>query len=273
MSNFAPILIEKSEMEELKNILVEREEDCLVLIINRPESLNALNKQIFDDLEYLFYEYIPSVEGLRGIVLTGAGEKAFVAGADIKEFSSYGVEALTALSKNGQRIFAQIEKCHVPVIAAVNGFALGGGCELAMSCHMRIAAENARFGQPEVNLGLIPGYGGTQRLPKLIGYTRAMELLLTARIIDAYEAEKIGLVNKVVPVGQSLASAKELINTIATKGPIAISKTIESVNALYDVKDGFDEEARLFGECAATKDFIEGTTAFIEKRKANFTNS
>ena len=260
-------------MKELKSILAEQDGDCLLLTINRPESLNALNKNVFDDLDYLFFSYIPEQPALRGVIITGAGEKAFAAGADIKEFSEFGVEALTALSKNGQRIFNRIEQCHIPVIAAVNGFSLGGGCELAMACHMRIAAENARFGQPEVNLGLTPGYGGTQRLPKLIGYTRAVELLLTARIIDAVEAERIGLVNKIVPAGQSVSSAKELISVIATKGPLAVAKTIACINSWYDPEDGYDAEARLFGECAATNDFKEGTTAFIEKRKAIFTNS
>ena len=175
-------------MYQYQSILVQHEDNIVTLTINRPESLNALNKSVFDDLEQFFMHDINNLHEVRGVILTGSGEKAFAAGADIKEFSNYGQDALAALSASGQMVFNAIENCRVPVVAAVNGFALGGGCELAMACHLRIAADNARFGQPEVNLGLTPGYAGTQRLPMLVGKTRATEMLLTARIIDANEA-------------------------------------------------------------------------------------
>lgn len=261
-------------MYQYQSILIQHEDNIVTLTINRPESLNALNKSVFDDLEQFFMHDINNLHEVRGVIITGSGEKAFAAGADIKEFSNYGQDALAALSASGQMVFNAIENCRVPVIAAVNGFALGGGCELAMSCHMRIAAENAKFGQPEVNLGLTPGYAGTQRLPQLVGKTRATELLLTARIIDSSEAEKIGLINKIVPKGDSLSAAVETMKIIRTKAPLAITKTLQCIQAYYDnAVNGQEFESVKFGECALTTDFKEGTTAFMEKRAANFTNS
>lgn len=254
-------------------LLLEDNGTVLTVIINRPNALNALNKTVFDELEKVFRKILPSRPEIRGIIITGAGDKAFVAGADIKEFAGFGAEQATALSRRGQEVLLLIERCHVPVIAAVNGFALGGGCELAMACHMRIAGAKAKFGQPEVNLGLTPGYAGTQRLVQLVGKTIGLELLLTARIIDAEEAFRISLVNKVVDQGQEVEAARSILEVIAGKAPIAVAKTIQCVNAFYDKdKDGFAEEAIQFGLCTETEDFKEGTTAFLEKRKAEFKN-
>ena len=256
-----------------QSLILEENGPILIVTINRPEALNALNKMVFDELEMVFRDELPKMQQIRGVIITGSGEKAFVAGADIKEFANFGAEQATALSLRGQGVLFLIENCHVPVIAAVNGFALGGGCELAMACHMRIAGTKAKFGQPEVNLGLTPGYAGTQRLIQLVGKTFGIELLLTARIIDAEEAFRIGLVNKVVEQGQEVATAMEILNVIAQKAPIAIAKTIHCINTFYNKeKDGFYEEAVQFGLCTETDDFKEGTTAFIEKRKADFKN-
>lgn len=260
-------------MLEFKHLLTTRDGAILIVTINRPEALNALNIAVFDDLKKLFETYLPSNKDIRGVVITGSGEKAFVAGADIKEFSHFGMEEGRQLSLRGMSILDLIEQAAIPVVAAVNGFALGGGCELAMACHMRIAGEHARFGQPEVNLGLTPGYGGTQRLTRLIGRTIATELLLTARMVDAEEAFRLNLVNKVVPRGNEVAAALELLSVIIEKAPIAVAKSIACINAYYDASvDGFREEAHQFGLCMETEDFKEGTTAFIEKRKANFKN-
>ncbi len=254
-------------------LLIEQKGAILIVTINRPEALNALNKLVFDDLDQLFGTVIPNRDDIRGVVLTGAGEKAFVAGADIKEFAEFNAQQGTELSRRGQAVFNLIEQCHVPVIAAVNGFALGGGCELAMACHMRVAGAKARFGQPEVNLGLTPGYAGTQRLIRLVGKTIGTELLLTARMIDAEEAYRTGLVNKVTEQGNEVIAALDILNVIAEKAPIAVAKTIHCINAYYNKQvDGFDEEAVQFGLCMETEDFREGTSAFIEKRKANFKN-
>ncbi|HLP94078.1 MAG TPA: enoyl-CoA hydratase-related protein [Saprospiraceae bacterium] len=253
-------------------VQVAIEHGIATLTISREKALNALNRQTLDELRHFFEDYGPSIENLKGVVITGAGEKAFVAGADITEFSGLSATEGQGLAQRGQDIFFLIERFHRPVIAAVNGFALGGGCELAMACHLRIAGEKARFGQPEVNLGLIPGYGGTQRLIQYIGKTKAMELLLTADMMGAEEAFRLGLVNQIVPAGEEVARAKEMLEKIATKAPFAISKIIETVNAYFeDGEDGFGKEVSAFGECCGTEDFIEGATAFVEKRKANFT--
>ncbi len=271
--NFAASLNLCSVIMSYKSILIQTDEKSIIITINRPEALNALNKSVFDDLEQFFLHDIKGYEDIRGIIITGSGEKAFIAGADIKEFSEFGQEELRLLSRRGQIIFSLIANCGIPVIAAVNGFALGGGCELAMACHLRIAAENAKFGQPEVNLGLTPGYGGTQRLPELVGRGRATELLLSARIIDAIEAERIGLVNKVVPIGESLQAAKDMIAILATKAPIAIAKTLQCIEDYYQPDiNGYESEAARFGECGTTADFVEGTEAFIQKRKPIFLN-
>lgn len=253
-----------------QNLQISEDDGVLIVSINREKALNALNTQTMQELHTFFSDDLPQ-RTTKGVVLTGAGEKAFVAGADIKEFLALGDNGGQEMAQRGHDVFFAIERASVPVIAAVNGFALGGGCELAMACHLRIAGEKARFGQPEVNLGIIPGYGGTQRLIQYIGKGKAMELLLTADMIDAQEAHRLGLVNHVVPVGEEVAKAKELIEKIATKGPIAVAKVIEAVNAYFETgTDGFAKEVEAFGETTRTQDFQEGASAFIEKRKANF---
>ncbi len=258
-------------------IITNLENGILTVTINRPDKLNALNKSVFDDLNNVMDDVISSSE-IKSVIITGAGTKSFVAGADITEFSSYGKVEAMELSKRGQDVFFKIENCSKPVIAAVNGFALGGGCELAMACHFRICSENAKFGQPEVNLGLIPGYGGTQRLTQLIGKGKSMELQMTAQIIDANEALKLNLVNHITTSENLLPKAIELLTTINSKAPIAISKVIECVNiavvsdsAYTNGKSGYEKEVESFGSCFETADMIEGTTAFLEKRKAIFT--
>ena len=254
-----------------QNLQINIEDGVLILTINREKALNALNQQTIKELKTFFTEDAPSRKDIKGIVLTGAGEKAFVAGADIKEFLGLDADGGRDMAKRGHDIFFAIERFSKPVIAAVNGFALGGGCELAMACHLRIAGEKARFGQPEVNLGIIPGYGGTQRLIQYIGKGKAMELLLTGDMIDAQEAHRLGLVNHVVPQGEEVAKAKEVIQKIATKGPIAIAQIIRTVNAYFDYNtDGFSAEVEAFGLTTGTEDFREGATAFIEKRRADF---
>lgn len=256
---------------QYENLLIAIEDGIAVVTISREKALNALNTQTMTELSHFFGEAAYEIEGLKGIVVTGAGEKAFVAGADITEFSSLSPEEGMQFAKRGQDIFFLIERFPKPVVAAVNGFALGGGCELAMACHLRIAGEKAKFGQPEVNLGLIPGYGGTQRLIQYIGKTKAMELLMTADIIGAVDAHQLGLVNSVVPSGAEVLKARELIEKIAAKAPFAISRIIESVNAYFEEGlDGYWKEVDAFGECCGTEDFKEGAAAFVEKRKANF---
>ncbi|HFC00775.1 MAG TPA: enoyl-CoA hydratase [Phaeodactylibacter sp.] len=253
-----------------QNILLNNTDGIITLTINREESMNALNKEVFNELDYFFSTDAPS-QNLKGIIITGKGEKAFVAGADIKEFLNFKGEDAAQLAARGQAVFEMIERFPIPVIAAVNGFALGGGCELAMACHFRIASERARFGQPEVNLGIIPGYGGTQRLPQLIGRGRALEYLLTGDMINAQDAYRMGLANHVVPHGESVKKATEIIQKIATKAPIAIAGVIECVDIAYErTVDGFAYEAKKFGETANTEDFKTGTVAFIERRKADF---
>jgi len=255
-----------------ESILVEDRNGVIIVTVNRPQALNALNNAVFLDLIKLMDEDLPTRKGLKGVVITGAGQKAFVAGADIKEFldlpESSGGEHL---AKRGHDTFFKIENFHKPVVAAVNGFALGGGCELAMACHMRVAGEKARFGQPEVNLGLIPGYGGTQRLTQLIGKGRAMEYTLTGDMISASKALEIGLANHVVEPGTEVDKAIEIIEKIASKAPLAIAKSIEAINAAIDQsKDGYQVELKGFRDLTLSKDFQEGASAFIEKRTANF---
>ncbi len=244
----------------------------LTVTITREKALNALNRQTFDELEHFFNNALTDYPQMTGIILTGAGPKSFAAGADISEFLTLGKDGAAKMSRRGQVIFDKIEYFPKPVIAAVNGFALGGGCELAMACHMRIASENARFGQPEVNLGILPGYGGTQRLTQLVGKGKAMELLLTADMVKAPEALALGLVNHVVPAEELLAKATGILKKIATKGPLAVARSIQCVNANFDeTVNGYDEEVKAFGEISNTQDFIEGATAFLEKRAPNFT--
>lgn len=257
-----------------ENIIVDLQDGIAVVTINREKALNALNTQTMLELRHFFGEAAYGIGGLKGVIITGAGEKAFVAGADITEFSCLSAAEGMQFAKRGQDIFFLIERFPKPVVAAVNGFALGGGCELAMACHLRVAGEKARFGQPEVNLGLIPGYGGTQRLIQYIGKTKAVELLMTADIIGAADAHQLGLVNFVVPLGDEVLKAKELIEKIASKAPVAISKIIETVNAYFEEGvDGYRKEVDAFGECCGTADFREGAAAFVEKRKANFQGS
>lgn len=252
-------------------LLTQIEDGILIATINRPDKLNALNRDVFSDLNTLV-DYIEVTAEIKSAIITGAGNKAFVAGADITEFNSLNIDEAKALSKRGQDIFFKIEQCSKPIIACVNGFALGGGCELAMSCHFRLASDNAKFGQPEVNLGLIPGYGGTQRLTQLIGKGRAIELLISAAMIDANTALQYGLVNYVTTPDELLPKAKAILNTINTKAPIAIAQCIKAANAALDeTKNGFAEEINAFGNCFNTADMKEGTTAFLEKRKAVFT--
>ncbi|MCV9930413.1 enoyl-CoA hydratase-related protein [Flavobacterium sp. LS1R49] len=255
-----------------ENILISIEEKIATITINRPTKLNALNKTTINDLQKAF-KLLAKNNDVRVIVLTGSGEKAFVAGADISEFANYSIEEGTALAAEGQeKLFDFIENLKKPVIAAVNGFALGGGLELAMACHFRIASDNAKMGLPEVSLGLIPGYGGTQRLPQLVGKGRAMEMIMTAGMINAEEAKQYGLVNHVVPQNELIAYCNTIAEKIIKNAPYAISKAIKAINTNYkDGKNGFETEIKSFGKCFGTKDFIEGTTAFLEKRKAVFT--
>ena len=244
----------------------------LVITINRPDKLNALNKAVIEELSLVIEEIYTRSE-IRSAIITGSGQKAFVAGADINEFLALDAAGGKALAQKGQDIlFTKIEKSPKPIIAAVNGFALGGGCELAMACHFRICSDTAKFGQPEVNLGLIPGYGGTQRLTQLIGKGRATELLMTGNMIDANTALQYGLVNYVVPQDELLNKTRSILDIINTKAPLAITAVIKVVNAVFDeTKNGFDIEINEFGKCFGTADMKEGATAFLEKRKANFT--
>lgn len=252
-------------------LLTHLENGIFTITINRPDKLNALNAAVFFDLNKALDE-VYSNDAIKSVIITGAGVKAFVAGADISEFNSLHKAEAMQLSKAGQDSFFRIENAPKPIIACVNGFALGGGCELAMSCHFRIASENARFGQPEVNLGLIPGYGGTQRLVQLIGKGRALELLMGAGMIDATTALQYGLVNYVVPQEMLLQKATEILTQIQSKAPLAVAACITAANAVFDEsKDGFAVEINAFGDCFETSDRIEGTTAFLEKRKAVFT--
>jgi enoyl-CoA hydratase len=253
-------------------LLFEVQEQIAVITINRPDKLNALNADVINDLGAAIDE-VNNNSAIRSAIITGAGAKAFVAGADISEFGSMNSQAGAALSTVGhEKVFAKIENSSKPIVAAVNGFALGGGCELAMACHFRLASENAKFGQPEVNLGLIPGYGGTQRLTQLIGKGKAMELTLTAALIGAEEAKSLGLVNHVTTSEELLNKTKEILTVINTKAPLAVAKSIACINAAV-VTSGYAVETKLFGECFDTADKNEGVTAFLEKRKAEFTGA
>lgn len=254
------------------NLLTQLDENIFTIKINRPEQLNALTRQTIEEIGKAVSYAINNVT-VKGIIITGAGEKSFVAGADIKEFSSFGQEEGQALSAFGHMVFKQIETSPKPIIAAVNGFALGGGCELAMACHIRIASETAKFSQPEIQLGLIPGYGGTQRLVQLIGKSRALELLLTGEMIDSHKAKAYGLVNEVVTLSDLIPYTQKLIKKIAQKSALTTEAIIKCVNATSDkTKDGYETETIEFGKCFETEDFKEGVAAFMEKRKAVFKN-
>ncbi len=257
---------------ELKAIIKSELNGIVTLTINRPSALNAINAEIMDDLYYLFSEGL-DFKALVGVIITGSGDKAFAAGADIKEFPTLSKEEASALSRRGHSVYNLIETCKVPVIAAVNGFSLGGGNELAMACHIRIASHNARFGQPEVNLGLIPGYGGVQRLIQYIGKGRATELLLTGGMIDAATALEYGLITHLTEPSELLPTAEKILSKISGKGPNAISKIIEGINSFYNKEiDGFKKEIEDFGTCLDSSECREGVSAFVEKRKANFRN-
>ncbi|ESU24271.1 Enoyl-CoA hydratase/isomerase [Flavobacterium enshiense DK69] len=254
-----------------ENILIERENGIAVITINRPTKLNALNKATIEELHAAFKAENEEAS-TKVIIVTGSGEKAFVAGADISEFASFSVEQGSQLAANGQELlFDFVQNLSTPVIAAVNGFALGGGLELAMAAHFRVASDNAKMGLPEVTLGVIPGYGGTQRLPQLVGKGRAMEMIMTAGMIDAPAALNYGLVNHVVAQAELLDFAKGIAAKIAKNSSVAIAKAIKVINDNYvDGVNGFQSEIRAFGESFGTEDFREGTTAFLEKRKAEF---
>ncbi len=252
-----------------ENILLNREDKISIITINRPESLNALNAQTIKELSTAIDE-LNNDTTCRAVIITGSGEKSFVAGADIKEFTDLGQKEAEELARNGHNsLFNKIENMNKPVIAAVNGFALGGGLELAMACHIRYASENAKLGLPEVTLGLIPGYGGTQRLPKLVGKGIANEMIFSAKMITAQKAKEIGLVNEVYSIEELLTKTKELASLIARNSPMAIAKAIHALN-LSDTEKGFDAEIKAFGEVFELDDKKEGVTAFIEKRKPNF---
>lgn len=254
-----------------KNLLIEENDSIATVIINRPKKLNALNKETIAELHHAFAE-LDSDESIRVILLIGSGDKAFVAGADISEFADFNVNQGSELARVGQEIlFNFIENLATPVVAAINGFALGGGLELAMSCHIRVASDNAKMGLPEVSLGLIPGYGGTQRLPEIVGKGKAFEMIMTAGMITAEDAKNSGLVNHVVSQEELLPFCDKLAEKIKRNSPVAISAAIKAINASYTYGvDGYEEEIKQFGNCFGTEDFKEGTTAFLEKRKANF---
>lgn len=254
-----------------ENILIEKDNGISVITINRPTKLNALNKATIEELHHAFNAEDKD-KSTRVIIITGSGEKAFVAGADISEFAHFSVEEGGKLAAKGQELlFDFVENLSTPVIAAVNGFALGGGLELAMSAHFRIASDNAKMGLPEVTLGVIPGYGGTQRLPQLVGKGRAMEMIMSAAMIDAETAKNYGLVNHVVPQAELIEFTKGIASKIAKNSPVAISNAIAAVNANFkDGVNGYEIEIKNFGKSFGTADFKEGTTAFLEKRKAEF---
>ena len=255
---------------EYQYITTSVDDNVQIITINRPEKMNALNAQLLQEVKSAV-EAGNSNDDVHGIIITGSEEKAFAAGADIAEFKNFSVAEGQKLSADGHEVMNTVERSPKLVIAAVNGFALGGGCELAMACHLRVASPNARFGQPEVNLGLIPGYGGTQRMVQLIGKGKAMELLTTADMVGAEEAKSLGLVNHVVEQNELISFATSIIQKVAKKSPRAIGETIACVNAFFDQDaDGMRTEITKFGECFQTTDFVEGTSAFLEKRKTNF---
>lgn len=254
-----------------QEILTEVKGQILYVTINRPSKLNSLNRTVLSELSYLI-KVLQEGKSIRAMLITGAGEKAFVAGADITEFQHYSIEEGQKLAEDGQKnVFNAIENSNKPIVAAINGFALGGGLELAMACHIRVASENAKMGLPEVTLGLIPGYGGTQRLAQLVGKGRAMEMIFTAEMITAEKALQIGLINHMVKPEDLIAKAEEILHKIITKAPLAISTAIKAVNAGFDyAKNGYSVEIEGFAQCFDTADFKEGVNAFLEKRKAQF---
>ncbi len=255
----------------MENVKTENKDGILIITIDRPKVLNALNAQTVGEISEAF-EAARNDESVKAVILTGSGEKAFVAGADINELAQCNALSGKTTAEKGQRIFFAIERFPKPVIAAVNGFALGGGCELALACHIRIASENAKLGLPEVTLGIIPGYGGTQRMARLLGKGKALELILTGDRIDASEAERIGLVNKVVPADQLMQTCEDLARRIMSRGPLAVTAAIEAVMSGSEMpfEEGQFLEATLFGLLCATDDTKEGMKAFLERRAAQF---
>lgn len=252
-------------------IKFEQKDNFAILTLNRPDKLNALNTELFNELD----DAITKVElddSIKLLILTGEGEKAFAAGADIKELNQSDKNSGKLFSQKGSKVMRRLELLNIPVIAAVNGFALGGGCELVMSCHIRFASDNAKFGQPEVNLGILPGYGGTQRLPRLVGVAKAIELTISGNIIGANDALNIGLVNQVYPQAELMDKTIEFANLVLSKGSMAVSASIDAIyqSQNLSLNDGLDYESKLFGELCASNDFKEGASAFIEKRKADF---
>lgn len=251
-------------------LIVDTDDHICTITINRPDKLNALNQTVMDELATAVDE-VYNNNSIKAAIITGSGQKAFVAGADIGEFEGLSAEEGKALAEKGQALFFKIENCPKPIIAAVNGFALGGGCELAMACHFRVVANNAKFGQPEVNLGLLPGYGGTQRLTQLIGKGRAIEMLLTGNMIDAITAFNYGLANHVVLPEELLPKAKSLLTVINTKAPLAIAGCIKSANEAIQLgSKGYATEAETFGRLITTADAKEGINSFLQKRKPEF---
>jgi enoyl-CoA hydratase len=257
----------------LETLLYEVEDGLAVITVNRPDKLNALNAQVIQELGQAFHQ-ARADDAVQGVVLTGAGEKSFVAGADIQQFPDLDALSGHRFALRGQAVFNRIEEMPKPVVAAINGYALGGGCELALACHLRVASENASFGQPEVSLGILPGYGATQRLPRLVGRGLAIELILTGDRISARRAYEIGLVNRVVPLDALLDTAKTLIATIAAKAPLAVGMALEALRTSdLPLHEGLRYEASLFGQACATADFKEGVAAFLERRKPAFKGS
>ncbi|MCO6494088.1 MAG: enoyl-CoA hydratase/isomerase family protein [Bacteroidetes bacterium] len=253
-----------------QNILTNTEDNILTITINREDKMNALNIQLLQEIKDAVTK-AQNDNTVRGIIITGAGTKAFAAGADIAEFSNFSVAEGTEMSRAGHEVFFAIERSSKPVIAAVNGFALGGGCELTLACHLRYASENAKFGQPEINLGVPPGYGGTQRLVQIVGKGRALEILLTTNTVDAQKALHIGLVNEVFSSEELISESRKRLSKIISKSPNAIKQVINCVNDHFTSQhNGFETEIKEFGEAFGTSDFKEGTSAFLEKRKANF---
>jgi enoyl-CoA hydratase len=258
-------------MSDLKFVRVEWDQELAIVTVDRQEKMNALNAEVIEEIGRVFDDLRQDAD-VRGVILTGAGEKAFVAGADIGELATMNAMSGVEVSRQGQRVFRAIERFPRPVLAAVGGFALGGGCELALACHMRIASENARFGLPEVGLGIIPGYGGTIRLARLIGLGRAVEMTLTGEMVKAARAEQLGIVSAVVPRESLLEEAKALMRKVTKNGPLAIEKAMESIYHALDAAtaEALDYESSLFGLMASTEDMKEGMTAFLEKRPAEF---
>ncbi len=264
------VIINKGDDMEFSTIIYEKKDNYVIITLNRPDKLNALNKQMFDDLD-LAFRIIEEDRDVFALILTGTGDKAFAAGADIKEHES-DQRSGKIFSEYGSYVMRRLAELRIPTIAAINGFALGGGCELTMACQMRFASENAKMGQPEVNLGIIPGYGGTQRLPAIVGKAKAMELILTGNMVDANEALRIGLVNAVFKHEELLDKTEEFIKQILTKGPLAVSAAIDCIDASERLSpsDGLAYESRIFGKTCGTEDFKEGTQAFLEKRRPEF---